>query len=98
MPMDSEKKAWPMAPSTTSAVSLLKSGLNRNVRPSAAPGIISEFTQKAINITNSNGISMLLTRSMPFTTPPIITNALMTRNTTAHSTERHPLTKDWNCA
>ena len=58
-----------MALSTVRDVIFEKSGRNRNERPSPALGMNSECTQKAMRITNSSGISMLLTFSMPFSTP-----------------------------
>ena len=69
MPIESEKKAWPMATSSVRAVIFEKSGAKRNRSPSALPGISSERTASTTRTRNSSGISTLADRSIPFCTP-----------------------------
>ena len=57
MPTLSEKKACPMAPSTTSGVTLLRSGFRRKRKPSAAPGRVMEKPTSTRMMTSSSGIN-----------------------------------------
>ena len=81
----SEKKACPMALSTTVGVTLAKSGFRRKVRLSDVPGILNEHTISTQMISNSMGIITLENRSMPLCTPRAITRCVISMNTTAQS-------------
>ncbi len=58
------------------AVILLKSGLNRNEIPLAAPGKVTDLTIKTISITNKSGIRIFVDFSIPFLTPAVTINAV----------------------
>ena len=60
-----------MAVSTTDAVSLEKSGRNRNARPSPALSSDRLTAQSSSSSRNSSGMSFLAIASMPLVTPSI---------------------------
>ena len=68
-PRLSEKNACPIAPITTGPDICEKSGLNRKLKPSDAPGNKSELIQKATISMSNAGIMTLLIFSIPFCTP-----------------------------
>ena len=69
MPMESLKNASPIAVSTTEAVILPKSGLNKNASPSAALSSDKLKAHSSSKSKNKIGISFLVMASMPFVTP-----------------------------
>ena len=69
MPRLNEKKACPIAPKNTSAVTLLKSGFNKKLIPFSAPGKETEQQAKMTTSTNKAGIRILAERSIPSFTP-----------------------------
>ena len=88
MPMLDEKKACPRASNTVVPVTLEKSGLNRNFRPSLAPDRVTERTAMIMTTTKSRGISILEYFSMPFFMPVIRIPAVRTRNSIVKSCGR----------
>ncbi|MNH30617.1 hypothetical protein D3C79_909230 [compost metagenome] len=86
MPMESLKKASPMAVSTTPAVTLEKSGENRKFSPSLAPGRVRLRMPITSSRMKSTGISRLVTASIPFDTP--ISNMPPISASTSHCQSR----------
>ena len=80
MPILNEKNACPIALKTTEEFILLKSGLNRNFKPSNAPSNVTERIPKTIRIKNNNGIMTFEARSIPFSTPQMIIICVMAIN------------------
>ncbi len=65
IPKLSEKNACPNALNTPSALNLEKSGLNKNDRPSPAPGSVMARMSRITIISNKTGIKILEAFSMP---------------------------------
>ena len=86
MPMESEKKLWPIALMSTFPSIFEKSGLKKKRIPSAAPGIVSDLTQSTTMMTSSSGINILDHFSMPSFTPRATTMAVSARNASWHTT------------
>ena len=84
IPMDSLKKARPKAVRMVIGPMTEKSGANKNVNPSFAPGKVSALISHIIIKTNNNGINVFVTLSIPFRTPSIITIPTIPRNRICH--------------
>ena len=86
VPIDNEKNAWPRASSMTSLSTLLKSGLNRKLMPSDAPGSMHDATAMMMSSTKSVGMRRFDTFSMPLRTPLTTTAWVRRMNPKVQST------------
>ena len=86
MPRLSEKKACPMAASSTPPSTFSKSGFSKNSMPRPEPGNSSAQTARMSSRMKRAGIMILDERSMPFSTPFTIMKWVMSKNKTVHTT------------
>ena len=86
IPTDNLKNERPIAVRTVAHVTFEKSGLNKKLNPSPAPGSVTLRMHTRIRIAKSSGISVLVTLSIPLETPFIMIAPTIAR--TAHCQNR----------
>ncbi len=80
IPIDSVKNACPMAASTLSQVSLLKSGVNMNARPSPKWPDVNEYPSSTSMSNRSAGTMKRTACSSPRSTPRMTTKIVKAIN------------------